>query len=813
LNRESDVPFIVHNQMGQGSERNRTVRAEPVLIRSGRILLFVHLVVSPILFIRGTISSFEHPKALWLTMTAVLLLFGGIATKVGSPTQQEVGRENAKKIWSSMNSYDLLPLGILLFLVSAFCSTLLSISWVTSLYGDHDNFAGLITIASYTILFFGTRYLCRELKTCRNLLMAVVFGFVCVVIYGVIQSIGIDPFDWHGKAGFGHIMRIASTMGHPNNMGGYLIMSLPVVGSFRVDALERGSFLKGLVLMMAELFASGLIALSFSRGAWAALLAMLLVFTMGMALSTAKKRVILWTVAPWIIGFALGAIYSPSSMASLTEVIKGANAPQEAQHQPPALQAGETPHLFLERIKQMRLSDLTHEARWPIWTTAFAIFLNHPFFGVGLDCFRFAFEQSRTVDQWLLEWGGTPSRAHNEALNILATQGGVGAIAVLMITVGVVFSFFRAFRMSLPDPIFPVAIFAGMSGFYLHIFLHFVVVGLGTLFITFAAILSRLNEHAPQQIDPETDILQSPPSTQSLLSDNRFIPLAIWAVAGLTLFTLVYKPLRASALAHTFFDDSLPPRTVITNMEEAVQLDPNMDIYFKYIGSAYRDLARHSRVNPSLRKEILISAKASINRAIDLVPINSYHYIDLSTLLATMAKESPPLASTEEVYSAIEKAMMLNPKDANFYLIGIQIAIALGNTQRAHFWAVESISLYPNFAPPHAQLGLIALNDAVDPARDNRHTERKKLAQTAIDHLDRSLPLFWANHAREMEIARKNLAKAYLVRADAEEQLSEFDNADASYRHLLDMQPDHEEGKQAFKEFRKRTESRNISKK
>ena len=51
--------------------------------------------------------------------------------------------------------------------------------------------------------------------------------------------------------------------------------------------------------------------------------------------------------------------------------------------------------------------------------------------GTGLDTFQIAFADKRTVAYWNLEWNGSPTRAHNEALNILATQGLLGGLAVL----------------------------------------------------------------------------------------------------------------------------------------------------------------------------------------------------------------------------------------------------------------------------------------------------------------------------------------------------------------------------------------------
>ena len=95
-----------------------------------------------------------------------------------------------------------------------------------------------------------------------------------------------------------------------------------------------------------------------------------------------------------------------------------------------------------QRVRQFGES----ASRQHIWQAAWDIFRDHPLVGTGLDTFQIAFADKRTVAYWNLEWNGSPTRAHNEALNILATQGLLGGLAVLVLVAGVVIAARRALR-------------------------------------------------------------------------------------------------------------------------------------------------------------------------------------------------------------------------------------------------------------------------------------------------------------------------------------------------------------------------------
>ncbi|MEK7703202.1 MAG: O-antigen ligase family protein [Nitrospirota bacterium] len=780
----------------------------------GPWLLFAHLLLSPTLFGRGLVEVFEFPKAAVLMLTAILLLalWGWemapqfllakepIKTSEKKKRRIEVGIRKRMETLLGIRLNDPITIGVSLFLVSSIFSTLFSISPRTSFYGEDDSNAGLITIISYTILFFGTKMLCKHLAAFRTLFVATLLGMALSVFYASIQAAKMDPFTWKRMSEFGEAVRIFGTMGHPNQLGAFLLMGFPILCYFRLQMFEKRTFyfIPAASLIALEIFSAATIVLSLSRGAWLATIIVLILFTTGVVILTGKKQFILWLLIPALIGAGLGRTYFR---------VTSTNAP------PTAVMAAEPETLdpLEARTRQLGFSVITEGSRWPIWVAAVHMFADHPLLGVGPDAFHLAFMKYRPDNYWLREWGGTPTRAHNELLHILATGGVFGGIAVCVLTFGIFTAFIRearasqgerplrGFNQSLSDRTLLLAVFSGAIGFYIQNMFNFTVTGFATLFITFCAFLSRWGE-------PEFFLEATPLSEERVPAQKTFAVFigqgAILFFALSAIYLLVAKPFYTSRfVAQTIFDRSLPAADSAVRLEKAVLLDATKDDYFHYLGAAYRKIAGKSKENPALREKSFLSAKAAYQQAIDLVPVDSNNHIKLATLLVVMAKESPPLATPDEVYRSVKTAIALDPKNADLYLIGADIAISFGDSIRAKRWAEQSAAIYPHFGPPRAQIGFAILLDAVRVLRANKPAEGEKMLQEVIANMEQSLPLFWANHTGKKTATENDLATAYLFRAKAKEQLGEIENARAAYEKLFAFKPNHAEGLAAFKKF------------
>ena len=435
----------------------------------GRGLLLIHLVLSPLIFSRKTIEAFEYNKVALLLLVAIALcalalsrLAGTLVATPPSDNLSEWLRSRSRAV-----GRDPLALGLLLYLSSAAVSTVTSISPRTSLFGAHESFAGLQTILAYTVLFFATRRLCPSVGDARRLLTAPTVAAAVASTYAIIQVAQIDPIRWGRVSAFyqSSLVRPFGTMGHANLLSAFLAMAFPITAYFAQVAAKRRRWLALGVYGLAGALSLIAVAISISRGAWLALACAVAVLLVGWFRIGERRS-----------AAAISALFplAAASLVALYIVAPGGSA-------------------FIQRIAE-RVPHLTEFAsRQHLWRAGLDMARERPIVGWGLDTFHLAFERKRTVAYWLAEWGGTPTKAHNEALQILATQGLFGAAAVLVMTIGLGMAGFRAWRRALSDqkPLL-VAIFAGIVAFYVQGLFGFTVAGSGTLFVTFAALVSGM---------------------------------------------------------------------------------------------------------------------------------------------------------------------------------------------------------------------------------------------------------------------------------------------------------------------------------
>ncbi len=374
-------------------------------------LLLLHLVLSPVAFCRNTVEAFESCKVAVLCLVAIVLaalaLSGGVG-RVLRLSEEQWWRTSCREAWRSLWR-EPIALGMVLFLVSAIASTVTSLSPRTSFQGAHESYAGLCTVAGYTILFFATRTWGATRDGFRCLLGASVLGTACTCAYAVVQVAQLDPIPWDNGARFGAYLRPGSTLGHPNFLAAYLVMTFPITAYYAWEAARQRQRLALVVLVLVGSLACLGILLSLSRGAWLAFAGTTVLLVLGWLPPGRRCR---WSVLVLLAGVVL--------LAGLGILLASQAVPGRS--------------VLLESLAE-RLRHLGDAAsRRHIWRAGLEIFRDHPVFGCGLDTFQLAFEPKRTVEYWQSEWGATPAKAHNEAIHILATQGLLGALAVVILT-------------------------------------------------------------------------------------------------------------------------------------------------------------------------------------------------------------------------------------------------------------------------------------------------------------------------------------------------------------------------------------------
>jgi tetratricopeptide (TPR) repeat protein len=187
------------------------------------------------------------------------------------------------------------------------------------------------------------------------------------------------------------------------------------------------------------------------------------------------------------------------------------------------------------------------------------------------------------------------------------------------------------------------------------------------------------------------------------------------------------------------------PRRAVQLLARAVVLDPDRELHWTKLGGGAHTAARMSRV-PAERLELYRMARAALQRAVLLSPLNGYHHANLGHVTALMAREGA--GSPAQAYAAYDRALELDCHNVNFYADAANAALGFEDRSRARDYAARGTGMFPQFAPTLAQLGYLAL-------AERNYTE-------AVNLLCRAVHGQWYEHQKLRPLALANLAMAYL---------------------------------------------------
>jgi hypothetical protein len=353
---------------------------------------------------------------------------------------------------------DSVALFLFMTCLSAAASTYFSIDRHLSIFGNPKCPQGLLVWISYLVLYLviskvllekDESYFSDDNETPAGVQLSrlVVLLSGVVSIYAIFQVIGIDFIVWHDTLTADGYTRPLSFLGHPNFMAHYLAMTL----SFTLWRFEKSGILFER-LFSAVVAVTSLIAifLSQSRGMWIATFVSLFVYV---TFFTQYKKLVLTTLTAALIGISI-------LIASIFPLR----------------------HMAADRIKTVVSLG---PARSEYWKGAIRVWKRYPWFGVGTDAFEIGFQHQRTAYYWQVEHAGSPHKAHNDFLNLLATQGLLGALSG-------VFLFLLAMRRALfsYSPYKAPALCA-LLAYFIGGISSFTVVAVGVLALTCLVLLRK----------------------------------------------------------------------------------------------------------------------------------------------------------------------------------------------------------------------------------------------------------------------------------------------------------------------------------
>jgi O-antigen ligase/tetratricopeptide (TPR) repeat protein len=714
--------------------------------RLARVLLLIHLALSPLLFARHTADVFEEPKVAFLSLTALVLL--GVAASA------LLGGQRLRLSWR-----DPVLLSVLLCTVSALVSTLASMSPHTSWRGAADSQAGLWTILGYLVLFLATRTACNTFADGRRLLTAAVFGAAIASIYAIVQAFGRDPLEWDGVSVFAGTARPFATLGHPNVLGAYLVLAGPLAFAFAERAARARRWFACAILASIGLLSGVVILLTLSRAAWLA----------------AGFASLVLLGAWWLAGAKRASV-----MLAMGLVLAGSIG---------ACTLGAKPEMS-QRVRH--LAD--GSGRWQLWRAAWDVFRDRPVSGSGLDTFRLAFGSKRPADYRQVEGDAAPVKAHNEFLHTLATQGALGGLALAALLAGLGVATVRSWRQVVPeDQPFLAAISAGIAGFVVQNLFGFTTAGCGTLFVTFLALLSRWNQRVNKVALPQSTSQSKPWPLPRL---------GMTAVTAAVVVFAVIQPYRASVACHT--GDRLvgtDAGRALEAYEQAVELDPGNDRYWTKLGAAAQWVARQA-TSSSDQVHVLNRVRQALERAAALEPADPYHHANLGRFFGELAFRRT--IDAEPALREWDAALAADPRNATFLSEAARTAAALGNLDRVRSLTSRGLALYPDCGPLHAQLGACAFAGGCLKESAAAYTEAihgdwrgdedgktRALASLAAVHLGMKQYDQARQFAAEAAARQPDWANAHYLLAQALEGQGQRAEACAEYRRVLTLSPGH----------------------
>jgi tetratricopeptide (TPR) repeat protein len=397
--------------------------------------------------------GFEPTKVLLVRVLALLMAVAWIADRLAP--RGAAGEGPARPWWRT-------PLGIplLAYVLTLSASALVSLEPAASVWGASVRLDGILTLASYLVVFATVAARLRRRGAVERLFDVMVVATIPVCLYSLMQAGGLDPIDWLGTA-FEQRARAFSMLGNPIFAGAYLVLLLPVTLAWGLESWSTARRVRALVCAVAFVLQLAALLATTSRGPWIAAVAGL--FTFGVLAGAARRRK-LWTALAFApaVGFALFVL-----------VLNVPRGPLEPLRETPALRR--LAHLF-----DKATPDLSGRARYLIWRGAFDLVRPRPpmldgqgrpdrfhglrpFLGYGMEAFGLAFSSVYDVEfvkierrrhlqsEEPLDRQEEPpplaDRAHNEFWDSVVFAGWLGGAAHLALQGAILALVLRVLRL------------------------------------------------------------------------------------------------------------------------------------------------------------------------------------------------------------------------------------------------------------------------------------------------------------------------------------------------------------------------------
>ena len=606
-------------------------------------LFYAVFFLVPIFFIILTRDQFELPKlALFRILTCFML--GTWAVRLLASRQ-----------WRFKATPLAVPL--LVWIVLQLLTTVISVSPSVSYRGEYENFRGLLTVLNYPVLFYLLVHFLRTRQQINRLFFVILLAGLVVTIYGISQFFGIDFVAWNPTSIAPG--RYFSSLGNPNFLAAYLAMVVPWTIVFFI---ETQSVFRRVLLFISFVVMFFALLGTWSRGGFLGLVAALAVLAaFGLARAAdwlrrhpegpaqALRQAPGFRVWLALLGLAVAALVTLSLTFG-------------RQHM---LRMADTILHFPEAVKVSRLH---------IWGPAVGMIRDYPILGTGLDTFKTVFPRYATPAFAAIDGANVSSRtAHNEILQVLATQGVVGLLVVIWLTVAMGRAWWRAYRRpgaSERDRLLLIGVLASWTAYSVQNLFSFGVVSIDTFYWLLVAVVVLLGmspEEQSQSALPQSAAAKPGAFWRAL---QPFQLLMGFLIAVIALFG-VWLNYRA-ALADYAYNLGTVYRLqgnldyCLRAFSTASRLVPTEVKYVVYEGLAYEELVR--TVPPERQQPLIRKALDAYRRGVALNPTNAYYLGNLGRAYSMAAAAEPQNRDYyEQAVHYFREAVRFAPVTVLFY--------------------------------------------------------------------------------------------------------------------------------------------------
>ncbi len=609
-------------------------------------------VMVPLAFNPWGANAFELPKALLLRALALLMGLVALIRFIegwGSTSRTPAQRSAMWLLWPA-----------LAFGLAQTAATALSVNPRASLWGSYERQQGLLTLGAYLALFLFTAASLRSRAQAERLWIALVWGSAPVVVYGLLQALGLDPLGWRTDA----TSPVLSTIGRANFFGSYLVLVIPLTMGRLLSIRRRwrivgqDAILPYVLLLIGQLIC---LALTQARGAWIGLGVGMLIFTLAWAVAAHNKRL------------ATIALIAALLAAGFVALINIPNGPLDTLARFPGL----------DRLAALsRTNEGSAAARLTIWRATLPLVAARPWLGYGPETMRVVF--ARVFPPQLVYYQGrhvTADRAHNLWLDLWMSTGLAGLAAFVAFLVGFGWLAWRGQRRASDqwDKARWAALIGAVTGHLADLQFGFDLTASATIFWLVLAMATTL---------PLPTFSIGEEKERGAQERLGWLPYVLPTLVTLALIGLVcLRPLLADCAYWNSQQGTRSPQARQAEAERAVSLWPLEPEYHAGLAEVYmqganpvaaeKHLAAADRLSPNdpqvwvawgnlyaywgdMEPRRYVQAEAAYRRALELAPNVATYHTALGLVLARQGRLQDGLAE-------LERAVALDATDGTAY--------------------------------------------------------------------------------------------------------------------------------------------------